>query len=90
MSDKVDSAVSEIDKNYPYRTIELHDIDLIIHFNNDLRKPIEFEIEGFFVDNNSVDEPAMFEVNRREDWPMRFEELNPPSQREKSQNLVRE
>ena len=64
-SDKVDSAVSEIDKNYPYRTIELHDIDLTIHLNNDLRKTIEFEIEGFFVDNNPVDEPAMFEVTHR-------------------------
>ena len=64
-TDKVDSGVSEIDKNYQFQKIELQDINLTVHLNNDLRKTIEFEIEGFFVDNNPVDEPAMFEVTHR-------------------------
>ena len=35
-TDKVDLAVSEIDKNYQFQKIELQDINLTVHLNNDL------------------------------------------------------
>ena len=64
-TDKVDLAVSEIDKNYQLQTIELQDINLTVHLNNDLRKTIKYEIDGSFVDNNPVDAPKIFELSRR-------------------------
>ena len=62
---KVDLAVSEIDKNYQFQKIELQDINLTVHLNNDLRKTIKYEIDGSFVDNNPVDSPKIFELSRR-------------------------
>ena len=35
-TDKVDLGVSEIDKNYRFQKIELQDINLTVHLNNDL------------------------------------------------------
>ena len=35
-TDKVDLGVSEIDKNYQFQKIELQDINLTVHLNNDL------------------------------------------------------
>ena len=62
---KVDLAVSEIDKNFQFQKIELQDIDLTVHLNNDLRKTIKYEIDGSFVDNNPVDAPKIFQLSRR-------------------------
>ena len=64
-TDKVDLAVSEIDKNYQFQKIELQDIDLTVYLNNDLRKTIKYEVDGSFVDNNSVDSPKICELPRR-------------------------
>jgi hypothetical protein len=61
----VDEAVSEIDKNYQFQTVELDDIELRVSLNNDLINTIKYEIGGSFVNNNPVDSPQIFELPRR-------------------------
>jgi hypothetical protein len=61
----VDEAVSEIDKNYQFQTVELDDIELRVSLNNDLINTIKYEIGGSFVNNNPVDSPQIFEFLRR-------------------------
>ena len=53
-TNNVDKAVSEMDKNYQFQTIEFDDLELRASLNNDLRNTIKYEIGGSFVDNNPV------------------------------------
>ena len=64
-TDNVEKAMSQIGENYPFQDTTLSGFNIRVYLRNDLRTPVRYEIDSSFVDNNPVDEPTVFELDRR-------------------------
>ena len=64
-TDNVEKAMSQIGENYPFQDTTLSGFNIRVYLRNDLRTPVRYEVDNSFVDNNPVDEPTVFELDRR-------------------------